>query len=129
MSGISRLRVQGGFDNGADLSLRDLGKTTRTRSVFLQTSQTESQKALPPELNGGSGSPYVSSNLLVQDSVSCQLDDPGSLHQAQRQASSLGPAIQRFTFIRGQINGLGDSHAGESRGNFIISQYINGTLH
>ena len=129
VSGISRLGMKSRFDDGVNLSLRDFRDTTRTRGIFLQTGQAESQKTLPPELNGGSRCLDALSNLLVQYPVGRHLNDFGPLHQAQRETSSIGPRVQCFTFIGRQDNGLGYSHAGDHRAYFNISKEINGTLH
>ena len=129
VGGVRRLSMKGGFNHGTNLSLRNFWNTTRARSIFLQTGQAESQKTLPPELNGGSRCLDALSNLLVQYPVGRHLNDFGPLHQTQREASSIGPCVERFTFIGRQGDGLGHSHAGDRRAYFDISKEINGTLH
>lgn len=115
VSGVRRLRMEGGFDHSSNLSAGDFRKSTRTRGIFLQTGEAESQKTLPPELNRGSRSSNALGNLLVQDPVGRHPDDFCPLHQTQRQASSVGPGVQRFTLIGRQRDGFGDSHAGDHR--------------
>ena len=129
VSGIIRLGMKSRFDDGINLSLGNFRDTTWTRGIFLQTGQAENQKTLPPELNGGPRCFDASSNLLVQYPVGRHLNDFGPLHQTQREASSIGPCVERFTFIGRQGDGLGHSHAGDRRAYFDISKEINGTLH
>ena len=129
VSGVRRSRMKGGFHHGTNLSGRDFRESARTRGIFLQASETESQKTLSPELNRWSRSSKALGNLLVQYPVGRHLDDFGPLYQTQGKTSSVGPSTQYFTFFGRQRNGLGHSHAGDHRTYFDISKEINGTLH
>src|SRR5713226_1629315 len=121
--------MQSGFNNCANLSLGNLRNTTATRSILFQTWQTQSQKALPPQLYRGSGHSYVARNVLAKHAVGCHLNDSCTLHQSHRIAPSTRPCLQGRPFFWAQSNWFCGSHEPNHRITGSICQGIYVTLH
>lgn len=101
---VRRLKMQGCLDYRPDLLRREFWFTTRTGSILLQPSKTQSQKPLSPKLNGRPRYTQSLSNVLIQDPISCHDDNPGSNHFSIGEISTTGPCIQRGAFSWIQYN-------------------------
>ena len=98
----SRGTMQSRFHHGADLSGRHFRLTPRTGAILFQSCQTQSQKTLPPKLNGRPRCTQGISDVLVQDPIRCHRDDPRSNHLSIREISTTHPCIQRDALFRNQ---------------------------
>ncbi len=103
-------RVQGGLDDGPHVAFGDAWDTPRTRGVLFQTSQSQGQKPVPPELHRGPGEVQGPSNVLTAYAIGRHLNDPGTLHQAKGDTPALRPGGQGRALVGREKNRGCGSH-------------------
>ena len=111
VSGASWCGVQSGLDDCPHFFLGDTWDTAWARGVFLQSFQTKGEKSFPPQLDCRSGNPQRLRDVLAWDTLRRHHDNLRTLNQSQRQTSSPTPCAQHRTFLLGQHDGRGYSHA------------------
>jgi len=67
--------MQGGFNHSSNLLIANPGNPSRAWSIFLQSSCSQCQEALAPELDGWPRYIQLFSNILAIKSVGSHLDD------------------------------------------------------
>ena len=111
VSGASGGCVQSGPHHCPHFFLRDTGDPPWPRGVFLQSFQTKGEKSFPPELDCRSGNLQSPRDVLAWDTLRRHHDNSRTFYQAQRQTSSANPGAQHRTFVLGQYDRGGYSHA------------------
>ena len=99
MRRIRRRRMQGGFNHGFDFTRRDFRNTTRPGGVFFQAGKPESQKALSPQLDGGTRDLQFAGDVVIEHPGSRFQNDVGALDQPRRKASATRPRFQNALFL------------------------------
>ena len=110
MGCVGRGGVQGRMNDRAHLAMGDSWNAAGTRGVFFQSRKPQGQKALPPELHGGSRNPESAGNDLAQNAIGGHPDNLCALDQPERKASSCRPSVENDSFIGGQRYGFGHPH-------------------
>ena len=102
--------MQGGLDDGPDFAFRNAGDAPGPGRVVFESSDSKSQKPLPPQLHSGPGEGQLPGDVLARHSVGGHRDDPGSLNKAQRKFLPVSPCGQGGTLFGGQHDGRGGAH-------------------
>ena len=82
MSCMGRLSMRRRLYHLSNFLCWDFWQASGTRSIFFQASQTKSQKPTSPELYGRSCCAKPQSNILIQDTIRCPLNNLRSLNQS-----------------------------------------------
>ena len=98
MRRIWRLPMQGRLNNPPDLSIGNLWKATRTRSILFKSWQTKSQKPLPPKLHCRARNSKGLCYFLAWHSIGGHLNYLGALNNTGREGSALRPGGQSVCF-------------------------------
>ncbi len=107
---VGRGGVQGRMNDRAHLAMGDSWNAAGTRGVFFQSRKPQGQKALPPELHGGSRNPESAGNDLAQHAIGGHPDNLCALDHPERKASSRRPFVENDSFVGGQRYGFGHPH-------------------
>ena len=120
-----RGRVQRGLDDGPDFACGDAGDTTGTRSVLFQTDQSQGQKPLPPELHRGSGHVQFPGDVLIEDAIRRQLNDPCTLDQSEGDTPAMRPSGQDRALVGRQQDRGCTSHVPQGKSSrTYMSSYL-----
>jgi len=110
MGCVGRGGVQGRMNDRAHLAMGDSWNAAGTRGVFFQSRKPQGQKALPPELHGGSRNPQSAGNHPAQNAIGGHPDNLCALDHPERKASSRRPSVENDSFVGGQRYGFGHPH-------------------
>ena len=102
-----RRGVERRLDHRANRPLRDPRDTSRARGILFQARTAQSQKPRSPQLHRRAGDPQLLGDVLTQDAVGGQLNNPCALPQSHGDAPPARPAGEGDAFIGGQHNRLG----------------------
>lgn len=98
MSCSGRLGLQGGFNDGAHLLVRDALDAARTRSIFFDSTDSQSEKALSPQLHRWPRDSQPHCDILAGHVVSGHGYDRRTLNDPQGQALGMCPCGQGGAF-------------------------------
>jgi hypothetical protein len=110
MGGVDGFRMESRLDHSLDLVFWNCWSASWTRSIFFQSRTPQSQKAFPPQLNGGTGNSHAASDVVTELSVGRHLDDAGSLHETQANTFPPSPPLDGRLFLGRQHNTFGYVH-------------------
>ena len=102
MCRVGRFGMKSRFDHGVNFPLRDFWNATRSRGVFFQAGQAESQKTLSPQLHGGTRGAQFAGDVLTEDTGGRTQNDLGALDKPRRKASATRPRFQNALFLARQ---------------------------
>ncbi len=110
MSRSGRLRVQGGFNDGANLSFRNARDAPRARSVFLKAGHSQREESLSPQLHGWPRDVEPLCDSLIGHAVSGHRDDLRALDDSQCETLCVRPRGQRGALRGRQKYRWGEVH-------------------
>jgi hypothetical protein len=109
MRGVWGLGMQCRFNHGSNLFIANFGNTAWAGSIFFQSAQTQSQKALTPQLHRWSRDLQHFGNVLAIYSVGSHLDNLCTLDKPQWHRPATRPLVQSGAFFLGKYDSGGFS--------------------
>jgi len=118
--------MQGGFNHGSDLFIANPGNAPGPRSIFLQSGEAQSQKALAPELHSGPRNLQALGNVLAIHSIGSHLDDLCTLDNPKGHCPAARPLVYDGAFLRGKYDSGGFSahNARSYKKEYYMSSYF-----
>ena len=109
MRGVRGCRMQCGFNHGSNLLIANPGNASRAWSIFFQSAQTQSKKALAPELDRWSRNLQALGNVLAIHSIGSHLDDLCTLDNPQGHCPAARPLVHSDALFGGKYDSGGFS--------------------